>query len=93
MTDEIQRSPSANLVELLERILDKGVVVVGDIRVAIAEIELLKIQIRLFIASVDKAKELGMDLSWVNGINSLPTNNIRSASNGRKSRGRRINVK
>ena len=46
---------------MLERVLDKGVVIVGDIKVKLVDIELLTIQIRLMIASVDKAKELGMD--------------------------------
>lgn len=60
--------PAGNLLELLDRILDKGVVVVGDIRISVADIELLKIQIRLLVASVDKAKEMGMDFSWATGL-------------------------
>lgn len=60
--------PAGNILELLDRILDKGVVIVGDIRISIADIELLKIQIRLLIASVDKAKELGIDFSWAKMI-------------------------
>ncbi|MFC4558045.1 gas vesicle protein [Virgibacillus kekensis] len=54
-------SQSNNLVDVLETVLDKGVVIAGDIRVGIADIELLSIKIRLVIASVDKAKEIGMD--------------------------------
>lgn len=50
-----------NLADLLERILDKGVVIAGDIRVNLVQVELLTIQIRLVICSVDKAKELGLD--------------------------------
>nr|WP_275889025.1 gas vesicle protein [Desulforhopalus vacuolatus] len=50
---------------MLERILDKGVVIAGDIRISLVDIELLTIQIRLVICSVDKAKEMGMDW-WVN---------------------------
>ena len=50
-----------NLAELLERILDKGVVIVGDIKISLVDIELLTIKIRLLIASVDKAKSLGID--------------------------------
>jgi len=61
-------APAGNLLELLDRILDKGVVIVGDIRISVADIELLKIQIRLLIASVDKAKELGIDFSWARTI-------------------------
>ena len=56
---------STNLADLLERILDKGIVIAGDIKVKIVDIELLTIQIRLLICSVDKAKEIGVDW-WVN---------------------------
>jgi len=56
---------STNLADLLERVLDKGIVIAGDIRVSLVEVELLTIQIRLVICSVDKAKEMGMDW-WVN---------------------------
>jgi hypothetical protein len=56
---------SATLADVLERVLDKGVVIAGDIKVKLVDIELLTIQIRLLIASVDKAKELGMDW-WLN---------------------------
>jgi hypothetical protein len=52
---------SATLADVLERVLDKGVVIAGDIKIKIADIELLTIQIRLLIASVDKAKEIGLD--------------------------------
>ena len=56
---------STNLADLLERILDKGIVIAGDIKVSIGDVELLTVQIRLVICSVDKAKEMGMDW-WVN---------------------------
>ncbi|RWZ51350.1 gas vesicle protein [Halobacillus fulvus] len=56
-----QSTQSNSLVDVLETVLDKGVVVAGDIRVGIADVELLTIKIRLIIASVDKAKEIGMD--------------------------------
>ncbi len=46
---------------MLERVLDKGIVIAGDIKIKLVDIELLTIQIRLMIASVDKAKEMGMD--------------------------------
>lgn len=52
---------SSNLVDVLEKVLDKGVVIAGDIRVGIADVELLTIKIRLIVASVDKAKEMGLD--------------------------------
>ncbi|MGI0090088.1 MAG: gas vesicle protein [Nitrososphaerales archaeon] len=67
---QIEQRPVANLLELLDRILDKGVVIIGDVKISVADIELLKIQIRLLIASVDKAKELGIDFSWARGIDS-----------------------
>jgi hypothetical protein len=56
---------STNLADLLERLLDKGIVIAGDIKVSLVEVELLTLQIRLVICSVDKARELGMDW-WVN---------------------------
>jgi hypothetical protein len=52
---------ATSLADLLERILDKGIVIAGDIKVKLVDIELLTIQVRLLIASVDKAKEMGMD--------------------------------
>jgi hypothetical protein len=56
---------TSTLSDVLERVLDKGIVIAGDIRVKLVDIELLSIQIRLVICSVDKAKEMGMDW-WVN---------------------------
>ena len=56
------REPApANLADLLERILDKGMVVVGDIQVNLLDVELLTIKLRLLVASVDRARELGID--------------------------------
>ena len=52
---------SSTLADILERVLDKGVVIAGDIKIKLVDIELLTIQIRLLIASVDKAKEMGID--------------------------------
>ncbi|GGX72199.1 gas vesicle protein [Streptomyces minutiscleroticus] len=51
----------ANLADILERVLDKGVVIAGDIRINLLDIELLTIKLRLVVASVDKAKEMGID--------------------------------
>ncbi|WP_373861722.1 gas vesicle protein [Actinomadura hibisca] len=56
-----QGGGGANLADLLERILDKGIVIVGDIRVNLLDIELLTIKLRLLVASVDRAKEMGID--------------------------------
>lgn len=52
---------SSSLGEILEKILDKGVVIAGDISVSLADVELLTIKIRLVVASIDKAKEMGID--------------------------------
>jgi len=51
----------ANLGDILERVLDRGVVIVGDIRISLLDIELLTVKLRLLIASVDTARELGID--------------------------------
>ncbi len=55
---------STTLADLLERILDKGIVIAGDIKIKLVEVELLSIQIRLVVCSVEKAKEIGLD--WWN---------------------------
>jgi hypothetical protein len=52
---------SPNLADVLERVLDKGMVIAGDIRINLLDIELLTIKVRLLVASVDKAKEMGID--------------------------------
>ena len=52
---------STGLVDVLDRVLDKGLVVAGDIKVSLAEVELLTIRIRLMICSIDKAEEIGLD--------------------------------
>ncbi|CAM5246536.1 Gas vesicle structural protein [Streptomyces alboniger] len=55
----------ANLADILERVLDKGIVIAGDIKINLLDIELLTIKLRLIVASVDKAKEMGIDW-WEN---------------------------
>ena len=55
----------ASLADVLERVLDKGVVIAADIRINLLQIELLTIKIRLLIVSVDKAMEMGIDW-WEN---------------------------
>jgi len=52
---------ATGLVDVLDRVLDKGLVVAGDIKVSLAEVELLTIRIRLLICSLDKAQEIGLD--------------------------------
>jgi hypothetical protein len=54
-------TPPANLADILERVLDKGIIIAGDIQVNLLDIELLTIRIRLLIVSVDKAQEMGID--------------------------------
>ena len=55
----------AQLADVLERVLDKGIVIAGDIQINLLDIELLTVKIRLLIASADKARELGID--WWQG--------------------------
>jgi len=55
------RSPAPNLADVLERVLDKGMVIAGDISISLLDIELLTIKLRLLLVSVDKAKEMGID--------------------------------
>ena len=57
----IKSTGGTNLAEVLELVLDKGVVIAGDIQIKLADVELLTIRIRLLISSVDKAKEMGID--------------------------------
>jgi len=52
---------TGNLADVLERVLDKGIVIAGDIRINLLEVELLTIKLRLLVASVDRAKEMGID--------------------------------
>ena len=63
MTLEPRRAYQAtNLVDILDRILDKGLVVAGDVRISLANVELLTIRIRLLVCSIDKAEQIG--LNW-----------------------------
>jgi hypothetical protein len=52
---------STGLVDVLDRVLDKGLVVAGDVRVSLAEVELLTLRIRLLVCSIDKAEQIGLD--------------------------------
>ena len=63
----MERVPSVsgtttNLIDILDRILDKGLVIAGDVRISLANVELLTVRIRLLICSVDKAEQIG--LNW-----------------------------
>jgi len=53
---------STGLVDILDRVLDKGLVIAGDIKISLANVELLTIQIRLLVCSIDKAEQIG--LNW-----------------------------
>jgi hypothetical protein len=52
---------STGLVDVLDRVLDKGLIVAGDIRISLADVELLTIRIRLLVCSIDKAEQIGLD--------------------------------
>jgi hypothetical protein len=55
-------SGTTNLLDILDRVLDKGLVIAGDVRISLANVELLTIRIRLLVCSVDKAEQIG--LNW-----------------------------
>jgi hypothetical protein len=55
------RPQPAQLADVLERVLDKGIVIAGDIQINLLDIELLTIRLRLLVASADKAREMGID--------------------------------
>jgi hypothetical protein len=55
-------SGTTNLIDILDRVLDKGLVIAGDVRISVANVELLTIRIRLLVCSVDKAEQIG--LNW-----------------------------
>lgn len=57
----IHATDATNLADILERVLDKGIVIAGDIKVNVADIELLSVKIRLVLCSVEKAQELGIN--------------------------------
>ena len=71
-------TPTTTLVDILDRVLDKGLVVAGDIRVSLANVELLTIRIRLLVCSIDKAEQIG--LNWWRYDQSL----VYPSSNGRR---------
>ena len=62
---QLGRREPAQLPDVLERVLDKGIVIAGDIQINLLDIELLTVRIRLLVASADKAKEMGIDW-WEN---------------------------
>ena len=62
MPEHIAPTRSHGLVEILDRVLDKGLVIAGDIKINLANVELLTIQVRLLVCSIDKAEQIG--LNW-----------------------------
>ena len=78
----------AQLADVLERVLDKGIVIAGDIQINLLDIELLTVKIRLLIASADKAREMGIDW-W----NSDPFLSGRNGQSGLEDRLRRLEEK
>jgi hypothetical protein len=58
---QVGNARASGLVDVLDRVLDKGLVIAGDIKVSIAEVELLTIRIRLLVCSIDKAEQIGLD--------------------------------
>jgi hypothetical protein len=56
------QQPSVSIIDILDRVLDKGLVIAGDISVSLANVELLTIRIRLLVCSIDKAEQIG--LNW-----------------------------
>jgi hypothetical protein len=71
-------SENINLADILERVLDKGIVIAGDIQINLLDIELLTIKLRLLIASVDRAREMG--INWWETDSSLQS--IEPGDNG-----------
>jgi hypothetical protein len=61
VADLVAPSRSHGLVEILDRVLDKGLVVAGDIKINLANVELLTIQVRLLVCSIDKAEQVGIN--------------------------------
>ena len=58
---ELQTHRASGLVDVLDRVLDKGLVIAGDVKISLAEVELLTIRIRLIVCSIDKAQAIGLD--------------------------------
>jgi len=84
MGSELQlgRHQASGLVDVLDRVLDKGLVVAGDIKVSLAEVELLTIRIRLIVCSIDKAQQIGLDW-WRYDHHLAPSHNQNQLENER----------
>ena len=81
-TDRLPGRPTSdtNLADILERVLDKGIVIAGDIQINLLDIELLTIKLRLLIASVDRAREMG--INWWESDASLQSLDSGEKGNG-----------
>jgi hypothetical protein len=80
MRSDLQIQRASGLVDVLDRVLDKGLVVAGDVKISLAEVELLTIRIRLIVCSIDKAQEIGLDW-WKYDNHLTPGKNRLSAEN------------
>ena len=80
MRSDLQVQRASGLVDVLDRVLDKGLVVAGDVKISLAEVELLTIRIRLIVCSIDKAQEIGLDW-WKHDSHLSPRKNRLSAEN------------
>src|SRR3989449_6327112 len=58
---QLSNGRASGLVDVLDRVLDKGLVVAGDVKISLAEVELLTVRIRLIVCSIDKAQQIGLD--------------------------------
>ena len=81
-------SRTHGLVDILDRVLDKGLVVAGDIKINLANVELLTIQIRLLVCSIDKAEQIG--LNWWRNDPRLTANPVNAISGDADARLRKI---
>jgi hypothetical protein len=85
----VDRPDPGTLADILERVLDKGIVIAGDIQINLLDIELLTIKLRLLVASVDKAKEMGID--WWESDASLSSGNSRELADENRDLRERLN--
>ena len=87
MPEYANPSRSHGLVDILDRVLDKGLVVAGDIKINLANVELLTIQIRLLVCSIDKAEQIGLNW-WRNDprLTATPVGRIASDADERLTR-------
>jgi Gas vesicle protein len=78
--DPLGTQRSTGLVDVLDRVLDKGLVIAGDIKISLAEVELITIRIRLIVCSMDKAQEMGLDW-WKHDPHLAPGKRAAAAEN------------